>query len=120
MIIELTFKFKKNDKEFYTKFWSLDKSMIYKNSIGAFWYENGLSPILDHDIGENLFNDDYPHYICNYSMDLPDKRLEKLHDEPYRITVFDNPECKGHPCDMWHRLSRQIDFYTALYKVVIL
>ena len=120
MIIDLTFRFKDKDKDkvYYTKFWSLDKSIIYDKN-GYFWDENGLSAILDHDIGENLFNDDYPHYIYNYSMNLPDKVIDKLHDEPYRITVFDNPECKGHPCDIWHKLSRDINFYDALYKVTI-
>ena len=62
MIIELTFRFKDKDKVYYTKFWSLDKSTIYDKN-GYFWDENGLSAILDHDIGENLCNDNFPKYI---------------------------------------------------------
>ena len=35
MIIELTFRFKDKDKVYYTKFWSLDKSMIYDKNGGT-------------------------------------------------------------------------------------
>ncbi len=117
MIIELTFRFKDKDKVYYTKFWSLDKSMIYDKN-GYFWDENGLSAILDHDIGENLCNDNFPKYIDNYSPELSDEQIDKLGDEPYRIKLFSNPECKGE-FHIWHKLIRDINFYDALYKVTI-